>query len=138
MLRAPLRKFQSLHYIILSGETSQEFFSLSLTRSYITVFYVHGSIHRESVSITVQQDATIRGFIIFSADNSTCFGCYPHPSSGAHSNVITSSGTGRSVFATVRKYGSTSARCCIYSLNVFVLMDEGVIRNMYSCLLKIY
>jgi len=29
------------------------------------VFYVHGSVHRESVSIIVQQDATIHGFIIF-------------------------------------------------------------------------
>ena len=42
-------------------------------------------MHRESVSI-VQQDATIYRFIIFSADNSKCFGWYPHPSSGAHSN----------------------------------------------------
>ena len=28
------------------------------------------------------------------------------------------------------KYGSTSARCCNYSLNVLLMMDEGVIRNI--------
>ena len=37
-------------------------------------FYVHGFVHRESMSITVQQDAAIYSFIIFSADCSTCFG----------------------------------------------------------------
>jgi hypothetical protein len=48
--------------------------------------YVHGSMHRESMSIFVQQEVTICSFIIFSADSCTCFGWYPHPSSGAHSN----------------------------------------------------
>ena len=49
-------------------------------------FYVHGSMHRESTSITVQQDATVYSYIIFSADSSTCFVWYPYPSSEAHSN----------------------------------------------------
>jgi len=40
----------------------------------------------KGMSIIVQQDMTIYSFIIFSADSSTCFGRYPHPSSGAHSN----------------------------------------------------
>ena len=31
----------------------------------VGIFYVHGSVHRESVSITVQQYATIYSFIIF-------------------------------------------------------------------------
>jgi len=43
-------------------------------------------MHRESVSIIVQQDATVYRFVIFSADSSTNFGRYPHLSSGAHSN----------------------------------------------------
>ena len=43
-------------------------------RHTIYIFYVHGSVHRESTSITVQQDATLYSFIIFSADSSTCFG----------------------------------------------------------------
>jgi len=49
-------------------------------------FYLHGSVHRESMSITVQQNATIYSFYYISADSSTCFRWYPHPSSGAHSN----------------------------------------------------
>ena len=38
------------------------------------------------MSIIVQHDASIHSFIIFSADSSTCFGWYPHPSKGAPSN----------------------------------------------------
>ena len=55
-------------------------------KSNLSYFYVHGSLHRESLSIIVQQNATIYSCIIFSADSSTCFGWYPHPSSGAHWN----------------------------------------------------
>ena len=43
--------------------------------------------------------------------------------------VITTSGTGRTV-ADGSKYGSTSARCCDCSLNVLLMMDEVIIRNM--------
>ena len=39
-------------------------------------FYVHGSVHRESLSIIVQQDSTGYSFIIYSAESSTCFGWY--------------------------------------------------------------
>ena len=55
-------------------------------------FYVHGSMQCQSMSIIVQRDATTYSFIIFlqtyyiSAESSTCFGWYPHSSSGAHSN----------------------------------------------------
>jgi len=49
------------------------------------IFYVHESVHHESMSIIVQQGATMYSFIIFSADSSTCFGWYPHLSWGAHS-----------------------------------------------------
>ena len=38
------------------------------------------------MSIIVQQDATIYRFYYISADSSTCFGWYHHPSSGARSN----------------------------------------------------
>jgi len=47
-------------------------------------------VHRESNVITVQQDATYSVYYI-SVGSSTCFGC-KHPSSGAHTTVITSSG----------------------------------------------
>ena len=53
-------------------------------------FYVHGSVHRESNLITVQQDATYSVYYI-SVGSSTCSGCW-HPSSGARTTVITASG----------------------------------------------
>ena len=106
------------------------------------------SVHRESVSIIVQQDATIYGFIIFSADSSIRFGWYPHPSRGARSNcnyniwhwsnpicyraMTWRSRNHSSDFSTSAdgsKYGSTSARCN-YNLSVLLMMDEGNIRNM--------
>jgi len=31
----------------------------------ISEFYVHGSVHRESMSLIVQRDATINSFVIF-------------------------------------------------------------------------
>ena len=37
----------------------------SLLKEALPVFYVDGSVHRESMSIIVQQDATIYSFIIF-------------------------------------------------------------------------
>ena len=36
--------------------------------------YVHNTVHRESMSIIVQQDATIYSFYYISADSSTRFG----------------------------------------------------------------
>ena len=53
-------------------------------------FYIHGSVHRESNLITVQQDATYSVYYI-SVGGSTCFGCW-HPPSGARTTVITASG----------------------------------------------
>jgi len=53
-------------------------------------FYIHGSVHRESNSISVQQDATYSVHYI-SVGSCTCFGCL-HPSSGARITVITASG----------------------------------------------
>jgi len=53
-------------------------------------FYVHGSVHRESNLITVQQDATYSVYYI-SVSSCTCFG-YWHPSSAAGTAVITATG----------------------------------------------
>ena len=68
----------------------------------ITYFYVHGSVHRESMSITVQQNATIYSFIIFlqtdlHVSDDTLIHHQEHTQT-----VITTSGTGRTIFATVR------------------------------------
>jgi len=55
-----------------------------------------------SVSIIVQQDATIYSLLI-SVNCSTCFGWYLHPSSGAHVTVSTVSGITETVTATCRE-----------------------------------
>jgi hypothetical protein len=52
-------------------------------------FNIHGSAHRESNLITVQQDATYS--VHFSVGSSTYFACW-HPSSAARTAVITASG----------------------------------------------
>ena len=54
-----------------------------------TTFYVYGSVHRWSVSIIVQRDATQSSVFIILQVHSTCFGCQPHPSSGVHKTVTT-------------------------------------------------
>jgi len=61
---------------------------------FIHVFYVYGSVHRWSILIIVQRDATQSSLFIIMQVHSTCFGCQPHPSSGVHKTVTTASGTG--------------------------------------------
>jgi len=58
------------------------------------VFYVYGYVHRRSILITVQRDATQNSLFIILQVHSTCFGCPRHPSSGEHKTVTTASGTG--------------------------------------------
>ena len=53
-----------------------------------------GSVHRWSILIIVQQDATQNSLFIILQVHSTCFGCQPHPSSGVHKTVTTASVTG--------------------------------------------
>jgi len=60
----------------------------------IIAFYVYGSVHRWSVLITVQRDATQSSLFIILEVHSTCFECQPHPSSEVHKTVNTASGTG--------------------------------------------
>ena len=57
------------------------------------VFYVYGSVHRWSILITVQRDATHSSLFIILQVQSTRFGCQPHPPSGVHKTVTTTSGT---------------------------------------------
>ena len=51
-------------------------------------------MHRWSILIIVQRDATQSSLFIILQVHSTCFGCQPHPSSGAHKTLTTASGTG--------------------------------------------
>jgi len=65
-------------------------------------FYVHGPVHRESMSLIVQQDAIIYSFIIFMqtalyVSDDTLIHHQEHIQT-----LITKSSTDRTVFATVR------------------------------------
>jgi len=91
------------------------------------------------MSVTVQQDATIYSFYYISADSSTCFWWYPHPSSGAHSNcnyniwhwsicisyhpLTWRSWNNSSTSADSSKYGSTSARCCTWCVTKVMTLN---------------
>jgi len=57
-------------------------------------FYVYGSVHRWSILLTVQRDATQSSLFIILQVHSTCFECQTHPSSGVHKTVTTASCTG--------------------------------------------
>ena len=59
----------------------------------INEFYVYGSVHRWSILIIVQRDATQNSLFIILQVHSTCFGCQLRPSSGVHKTVTTASGT---------------------------------------------
>ena len=62
-------------------------------------FYVYGYVHRWSVLIVVQRDATKSGLFIILQVHCTCFGCQLHPSAGVHKSVTTASGTGHNFCA---------------------------------------
>jgi len=61
--------------------------------TYYYHFYVYGSVHRWSILMTVQRDATQSSLFIILQVHSTCFGCQPHPSSGVHKTVTIASVT---------------------------------------------
>ena len=107
------------------------------------------------MSIIVQRDATVYSFIIFLQTALHVSGdTFTHHLEHTQTVLVITSGTGRTVFATVRwrggvgtgsdstatadgsKYGPTTARCCNYSLRVLLMMDESITRNMKSCLQK--
>ena len=56
-------------------------------------FYVYGSVHRWSILIIVQRDATQSSLFIILQVHSTYFGYQPHPSSGVHKTLNTATGT---------------------------------------------
>jgi hypothetical protein len=64
-------------------------------------FNVYGSVHRKSIPIYIQQDATLHSLFI-SGNCSTCFGWYFHPSSVAHTTVSTASGICHAITAICR------------------------------------
>ena len=89
----------------------------------LQLFYAYGSVHRWSILIIVQWDATQSSLFFILQVHSTCFGCHPHPSSGEHKTVTTASNTGHSVL-------------CIYLPptwpSVATLEDGSCTKNMTS------
>jgi len=105
---------------------------ISSTKSSLcTAFYIPCIV--KYMPIIVQQQATMYS-LFRSANRSTCFGWYLHPSSGTHVTVSTPSGISKTVtascnlswtwlelssrpvtFTTGCSYSFTNARCCGYS-----------------------
>ena len=75
--------------------------------------------------IIFQQDATIYSLFI-SVNRSICFGCYLHPSSGAHVTVSTATGISKTVTATCRERdwtGTVQSRSRQVAVTVLLMPD---------------
>ena len=55
-------------------------------------FYIHGSVHRDSILIRSNEMQKYAGIYLLQ-NYSTCFGCLSNPSSGVHKTVTAASGT---------------------------------------------
>ena len=62
----------------------------------IYIFYIHGSVHRNSILIRSNKMQQHAGIYLLQ-NHSTCFGGLSHPSSGVHKIVTAASGTGHSI-----------------------------------------
>jgi len=69
--------FQPIHLYIKTRRYS----TICIVFWYTNSFYVYGSVHRWSILITVQRDATQSSLFIIRQVHSTCFGCQAHQSS---------------------------------------------------------
>ena len=114
MNRAPttLHKYMHNFCIMLSGFDIEKYFEYKFYESDLhfmscahflmfirfreremASFNVHGTVHRNSMSINVQQDAAVQ--FVLSVNCSTCFGWVFRPSSGAQITLSTTSGRAR-------------------------------------------
>ena len=62
-------------------------------------FYIHGSVHRDSILIRSNEMQQYAGVYLLQ-NYSTCFGCRSHPSSEVHQTLTAASGTGHIVRST--------------------------------------
>ena len=62
-------------------------------------FYIHGSVHRNSMLIRSNKMQQYAGIYLLQ-NHSTRSGCPSHPSSGVQRTVTAASGTGHSIWAT--------------------------------------
>ena len=65
----------------------------NLTDDYENVFYIHGSVHRDSVLIRSNKMQQYAGIYLLKVYY-IYFGCLSHPSSGPQKNLTAASGTG--------------------------------------------
>jgi len=86
------------------------FFTLIRNLKLYCSFYAYGSVHRWSILIIVQQDATQRSLFIILKVHSTCFGCQPHPSVGVHKTVAKVSGIGHIFYAAWSRWREVTAQ----------------------------
>ena len=84
-------------------------------------------MHRWSVLIMVQWDATKSSLFIILRVHSTCFGCQPHPSSGEHKTVTRTSGTVQAKIGHVggRQLHSTAWTLPEAVVTVLCTLDDG-------------
>ena len=72
------------------------FFVLGVAKHAVCEFYIHGSMHHNSVLIRSNKMQQYAGIYLLQ-NYSTCFGYLSHPSSGIHQTVTAASGTGHSI-----------------------------------------
>ena len=77
---------------------------ISLLHVAVIFFYVHGSVHRNSIIIISDKMQQYAGIYLLQ-NRSTCFGCPSHPSSEELKTAIAASGTGHSIWATPFRRG---------------------------------
>ena len=68
----------------------------NLVESYMYQFYIHGSVHRNSVLVRSNKMQQYAGIYLLQSC-STRFGRPSHPSSGVRKTVTAASGTGHSI-----------------------------------------
>ena len=105
---------------------------LEATASDYLFFVTHGSVHRNSVLIKIQPDATVCRYL-FTAKTLYMFRVSQHPSSGVLKTVTAASSTGRNIgTATSLQRGLIRPRWREVAVTVFSTPDDGCCdtRNM--------
>jgi len=60
-------------------------------------FKAHGSVHRNSILIKIQQDATVNSLIYFTTKSLYTFRVSQHPSPGVLKTITAACGTGQNI-----------------------------------------
>ena len=90
----------------------------------IREFYIHGSVHRDSMLIRSNEMEQYAGVYLLQ-NYSTCFGRLSRPSSGVRQTVTAASGTGHSVRATTFRQ-----RCLIMCDSAFRVQFSDPYKNV--------